>query len=106
MCIQMNLALQRIRVAVVGAGALGITLLLAIPSTAQLPSSPASGGKIAFTSNRDGNYEIYVMNAEGSNQTRLTYNEPRVPYVQNPFDGEDMEPAWNPSGTEIAFHSH
>ena len=31
--------------------------------------------KIAFTSNRDGNTEIYVMNAQdGSNQTRLTDN--------------------------------
>ncbi len=31
-----------------------------------------SEGKIAFTSNRDGNNEIYVMDADGSNQTRLT----------------------------------
>ena len=29
---------------------------------------------IAFTSIRDGNYEIYVMDADGSNQTRLTNN--------------------------------
>ena len=28
----------------------------------------------AFTTNRDGNYEIYVMNADGSGQTRLTTN--------------------------------
>ncbi len=28
-------------------------------------------GKIAFTSYRDGNQEIYVMNPDGSNQTRL-----------------------------------
>ncbi|MCK4965245.1 MAG: PD40 domain-containing protein, partial [Dehalococcoidia bacterium] len=26
------------------------------------------GTKIAFESDRDGNYEIYVMNADGSNQ--------------------------------------
>jgi TolB protein len=29
-------------------------------------------GQIAFTSNRSGNYEIYVMNADGSNVRRLT----------------------------------
>jgi len=30
------------------------------------------GQKIAFTSERDGNWEIYVMNADGSNQTRMS----------------------------------
>jgi hypothetical protein len=30
------------------------------------------GTKIAFNSDRDGNNEIYVMNADGSSQTRLT----------------------------------
>ena len=34
-----------------------------------------NGTKIAFVSNRDGNREIYVMNAvDGSDQTRLTNN--------------------------------
>jgi Tol biopolymer transport system component len=32
------------------------------------------GAKIAFTSVRDGNQEIYIMNANGSSQTRLTTN--------------------------------
>ena len=55
--------------------------------TATLPPSttaPATG-KIAFASDRDGNYEIYVMNADGSGQTRLT---------DNPAD--DGVPAWAP----------
>ncbi len=30
--------------------------------------------KIAFTSTRDGNNEVYVMNAEGTGQTNLTNN--------------------------------
>ena len=30
--------------------------------------------QIIFSSNRDGNNEIYVMNADGSNQMRLTDN--------------------------------
>jgi dipeptidyl aminopeptidase/acylaminoacyl peptidase len=38
------------------------------------------GTKIAFTSNRDGNYQIYVMNANGSNQTRLT-NDSASDYI-------------------------
>ncbi len=43
---------------------------------------------IAFSSTRDGNVEVYRMNADGSSQTRLTTN--------NALDGE---PAWSPDGT-------
>ena len=36
---------------------------------------PGDNGKIVFRSNRDGgNEEIYVMNADGSGQTRVTNN--------------------------------
>jgi Tol biopolymer transport system component len=52
-------------------------------------------GRIAFQSNRDGNYEIYVMNADGSRQTRLTKN--------STFDGN---PSWSPNGQMIAFQSN
>ncbi len=61
------------------------------------PSIPTGGQiakKIAFKSDRDGNEEIYVMNADGSNQTRLTVN--------NAYDGE---PVWSPDNTKIAFRS-
>ena len=44
------------------------------------------GTKLAFTSNRDGNWEIYVMNAQdGSNQTNLTMNP-----------AFDFDPTWSP----------
>lgn len=58
-------------------------------------TSARENGKIAFVSNRDGNPEIYVMNADGSNQTRLT---------NSPFTDEN--PSFSPDGTKIAFHSH
>jgi Tol biopolymer transport system component len=54
-----------------------------------------SGGRIAFLSTRDGNLEIYVMNPDGSEQTRLT-NDPDY----------DHSPAWSPDASEIAFVSH
>ena len=65
----------------------------ATPSPTAPPVAPAIG-KIAFVSNRDGNREIYVMNADGSGQTRLT-NNPTF----------DFPPAWSPDGSRIAFGS-
>ena len=48
--------------------------------------------RIAFSSDRDGNMEIYVMDADGGNPRRLTHN---------PFD--EWDPSWSPDGKRIAF---
>ena len=51
-------------------------------------------GKIVFYSHRDGNTEIYTMNSDGSNPTRLTFNAT-----------SDSAPVWSPNGQQIAFMS-
>jgi len=51
--------------------------------------------QIAFVSNRDGNNEIYVMDADVKNQRNLT---------NNPAD--DWRAAWSPDGRRIAFGSN
>ena len=53
------------------------------------------GTKVAFQSNRDGNEEIYLMNADGTSQSRLTNNS-----------AGDNQPSWSPDGTKIAFYSN
>jgi Tol biopolymer transport system component len=40
------------------------------------PAWSPDGTRIAFQSNRDGNDEIYLMNADGSNPLRLTWDDP------------------------------
>ena len=50
--------------------------------------------RIVFSTSRDGNFEIYVMDADGGNQENLT-NHPA-------YDGQ---PDWSPDGTKIAFVS-
>ena len=51
--------------------------------------------QIAFWSDRDGDFEIYVMTADGGNVIQLTNNE-----------AFDEGPAWSPDGTKIAFDSN
>jgi Tol biopolymer transport system component len=58
------------------------------------PLTGSGGGVIAFTSERDGNMEIYVMNADGSDQRRLTFDS-----------SNDGWTTWSPDGTHIAYHS-
>jgi Tol biopolymer transport system component len=58
------------------------------------PTWSPDGKRIAFTSNRGGNLEIYVMNADGSAPTRLTNNAT-----------SDRAPKWSPDGRGIAFET-
>jgi hypothetical protein len=50
--------------------------------------------RVVFTATRDGDEEIYVMDADGTNQTRLTADP-----------GIDNAPVWSPDRTRIAFVS-
>ena len=63
-------------------------------ATATEPAFSADGSRIAFTSTRDGQPEVYVMDADGTNAARLT-NSP----------GLDGDPSFSPDGLSVVFHS-
>ena len=60
----------------------------------QTPIWSPDGSQIAFTSDRDGNQEIYVMKADGLNQNRLTSNLT-----------QDFLGSWSPDSSQIAYSS-
>lgn len=51
--------------------------------------------KIVFISNRNGNDELYMMDFDGQNQTRITFNKDR-----------DYMPTWSADGRKIAYTSY
>jgi TolB protein len=58
------------------------------------PCWSPDGKKIAFSAKKNGNIDVYYMNADGSDITRLTTNPA--------YDGG---PSWSPDGSMIAFES-
>ena len=59
------------------------------------PSYSPDGRRIAFTSDRRGNYDIYTMNSAGRDLRRITTNP-----------GKDAFPSWSPNGRTLAFASN
>ena len=67
---------------------------LALAAVLLMPTSMHAQEKVVFESQRDGNNEIYLMDANGANQFRLTTNS-----------FYDAEPAFSAGGEKIAFTS-
>jgi Tol biopolymer transport system component len=77
------------------------TVTVASEATAQVPvqiicaAISGLGGTIAFNTDRDGDFEIYLVYANGTGLARLTN-----------FTGDDAHASWSPDGSRIAFHSN
>src|SRR5580765_535401 len=57
------------------------------------PAFSPNGRKIVFTSNRTGTSQVWLMNADGSNQRQLTFD----------LQPKDQVPDWSPNGSKIAY---
>ena len=65
-----------------------------------LPNYSSDGKKIVFTGERDGNTDIYVIDADGKNRTQLTDAEHRNWYASYSPDGKEIVYSSDCSGTE------
>ena len=62
------------------------------PGISTAPSFSPDGSRIVFESDRGGGQQVYVMNADGSDQHRISFGE-----------GRAGTPVWSPRGDLIAF---
>ena len=58
------------------------------------PSWSPDGTSIVFASNRDGNFDLYVVNTNGSGLRKLTKSDGSI---------QNLEPDWSPVGSTIVF---
>ena len=72
----------------------GLLRLTKSPGIDDFPSYSPDGARLAFVSHRDGNAEVYVMDADGSNCANIS-NHP----------GRDTHPTWTPNGSGVTFVS-
>jgi TolB protein len=71
------------------------TLAVAAACVSEPTAPHLSGQSLLFTSDRDGNVEIYSMHADGRSPVRLTRN-----------GATDFSPRWSPNGERIVFLSN
>jgi TolB protein len=74
------------------AGGRTITQLTSDPANDVMPAISPDGSRIAFASNRSGNWDIYIMAASGGQAVQVT-SDP----------AQELHPSWSPDGERLVF---
>ncbi|PKL33497.1 MAG: hypothetical protein CVV40_00635, partial [Planctomycetes bacterium HGW-Planctomycetes-2] len=69
-----------------------ITQLTADPANDAMPAVSPDGSRVAFASNRAGNWDLYVMAATGGQAVQLTSDS-----------AHELHPSWSPDGSMLAY---
>ncbi len=69
-----------------------VTQLTNDPADDAMPALSPDGSKIAFASNRSGNWDLYVMPATGGKAVQVTSDS-----------ADEVQPSWSPDGTQLVF---
>jgi len=78
---------------VIGSHGTGLTRLTDGEGNNAYPAFSPNGSKIVFTSDRTGTWQVWLMNADGTGQTQLTFDP----------QPKDQVPDWSPDGSKIAY---
>ena len=71
-----------------------VTQLTSDPASDIQPSLSPDGNRVAFASNRSGNWDIWVVNMTGGPPVQITNDR-----------SDDIHPSWSPDGRQVAFCS-
>lgn len=69
-----------------------VTQLTSAPGDDAMPSVSPDGTRLAFASNRSGNWDIYVMPVSGGPAVQVTTDS-----------GDELHPSWSPDGAKLVF---
>jgi TolB protein len=69
-----------------------VTQLTNDPANDVMPRTSPDGTRIAFASNRSGNWDIYVIPITGGRTVQITCDA-----------ADDLHPSWSPSGAQLVF---
>lgn len=69
-----------------------VTQLTSDPADDMMPAISPDGSKVAFVSNRTGNWDLFVMTIDGGPPTQMTFDR-----------DDEVQPTWSPDGRSLAF---
>src|SRR3954469_12725772 len=79
------------------------TGLVSVANAATNPDWSPDGRRLVYQSVRNGDSDLWSVNADGSGQKEITYS---VGQDGDPAVARDGDPGWSPDGSKIAFESN